>query len=216
MTMAPVDLIILGAGSFALDVADLVSDIPQYRVVGFAVNLPPYAPGATLLDLPVYWIDDLAPLAATHQAVGAMVSTRRYQFVQQVEALGFTFATIIHPSARVSRRATVGAGTVINGGVQVANQTRIGRHVVINRGANIGHDNVIQDFATISPGANLAGNVTVGYRAYVGLGANVLEKRTIGDQAIVGAGALVNRDVPPRAKAVGVPARVIEEGIDGL
>jgi acetyltransferase-like isoleucine patch superfamily enzyme len=37
----------------------------------------------------------------------------------------------------------------------------------------------------------------------------LLANVTVGDQAIVGAGALVNRDVPARKIALGMPARVI-------
>ena len=50
----------------------------------------------------------------------------------------------------------------------------------------------------------------------MGLGANILEKMTIGEQSIVGAGALVNRDIPKQVKVMGIPARIVEEGVDGL
>lgn len=45
--------------------------------------------------------------------------------------------------------------------------------------------------------------------ADVGMGAMVLPGITVGANAIVGAGAVVTRDVPARATAAGVPARVI-------
>jgi sugar O-acyltransferase (sialic acid O-acetyltransferase NeuD family) len=209
-------LLILGTGTYALDVADLIDDIPELEVVGFVASLPPYTPGATLLDLPVHWVDDLPNFAQTCWAVCALVTTKRHHFIEQAADLGMRFATVVHPSSRVSRRATIGDGTIINSGVQVATHTQLGKHVIVNRGALIGHHNTIHDYATISPGANLAGNVTVGTRAYVGLGANILEKRTIGSQAAVAAGALVTHDVPDRTKVMGAPARVVETDIDGL
>lgn len=212
----PQKLLILGTGTFAMDVADLVSDIPDLQVVGFVASMPPYEPGSTMLGLPIYWVDELSRFDDSHRAVCALVTTKRYRFIQQAEALGIRFTRIIHPTARVSRMAKVGVGTIINAGVQVATHTEIGEHVVINRGALIGHHNMIHDYATISPGANLAGDVTVGRRAWVGLGANILEKRTIGEQAIVGAGSLVTHDVADRVKVVGVPARIVEEGVEGL
>jgi acetyltransferase EpsM len=213
---APVKLLILGTGTFAMDVADLVSDLPAFEVAGFVASLPPYEPGSMMLGKPIYWIDELIQFDDRYRAVCALVTTRRYLFTEGAAARGMRFATIIHPSARVSRMATIGEGSIINGGVQVATHTQIGRHVVINRGALIGHHNMIHDHATISPGANLAGNVTVKQRAWVGLGANVIEKLTIGQQAIVGAGSLVGRDVPDRVKVMGVPARIVEENVDGL
>jgi sugar O-acyltransferase (sialic acid O-acetyltransferase NeuD family) len=209
-------LLILGTGTFAMDVTDMISDIPGWDVTGFVASMPPYEQGMSLLDRPVYWVDEVSDFAGTHLAFCALVTTKRYQFIEQVEAMGFGFATIIHPSARVSRQANIGEGTLISGGVQVATHTQIGRHVVINRGALIGHHNAINDFATISPGVNLAGTVHVGRRAWIGLGANVLEKISIGEGAVVGAGSLVMRDVPERVKVIGVPAVVIEQDVDGL
>ena len=51
--------------------------------------------------------------------------------------------------------------------------------------------------------------IAIGAGAWVGAGAKVFDGIHIGDGAIVGAGAVVNRDVPARAVAVGVPARVV-------
>jgi acetyltransferase-like isoleucine patch superfamily enzyme len=51
--------------------------------------------------------------------------------------------------------------------------------------------------------------VLVGRNVWVGARATILKGVTIGDDAVIGAGAVVTRDVPARAVAVGVPARVI-------
>ena len=211
----PGKLLVLGAGTFAMEVADLVSDIPGLEVDGFVVSVPPYEPGSTLLGRPIYWVDELSRFVDSHQAVCAIVSTKRWQFTKQAVELGMRFATIVHPAARVSRMATIADGTIISAGVMVSTHSEIGRHVILNRGALIGHHVKIHDHATISPGANLAGAVTVGRRALVGLGAVVLEKRTIGDLSIVGAGSVVTRDVPERVKVMGMPAQIVEENIEG-
>jgi sugar O-acyltransferase (sialic acid O-acetyltransferase NeuD family) len=216
MSVQSKKILILGTGTFAMDVTDLISDLPEVEVTGYVVSVPPFEPGLTLLDRPVYWIDQVSEFARTHQAICAIATTKRYHFINQVEGMGMEFISIIHPSARVSKQTEIGRGTLINGGVQVATHTRIGNHVIINRGALVGHHNVIQDFATISPGANLAGSITVRKRAWIGLGANILEKLTIGECSVVGAGSLVMQDVPERVKVIGIPAMIIETNIDGL
>ncbi|MEO6063502.1 MAG: acetyltransferase [Thermoflexales bacterium] len=209
-------LLLLGAGACAMDVADLAADLPQFEVTGFVVSVPPFQPGDSLLGLPIHWVDDIGQYADSHLVACAIVTTRRYALIERIGGMGFRFATIIHPSARVSRAASVGEGSIVSSGVQIATHTQIGRHVFVNRGALIGHHNKIGEYSTISPGANLAGYVETGRRVWIGLGANILEKRTIGECAVVGAGALVMKDVQARTKVMGVPAVVIEKDIDGL
>jgi sugar O-acyltransferase (sialic acid O-acetyltransferase NeuD family) len=209
-------LLILGAGRLAMDVADLIEDIPEFEITGFVTNMPPFERNTTLLGHPVFWVDDLEELDHSFLVICAIGTTKRFAFIEQVEQMGFKPATIIHPSARISKTAKVGVGTIVNAGVQVATQTEINRHVVLNRGALIGPFSVIHDYAYIAPGVNLAANVTVGRRTWVGLGVNVLEYVTIGNQCMIGAGSLVNKDIPDRVKAVGIPAMIVEREIDGF
>jgi len=51
--------------------------------------------------------------------------------------------------------------------------------------------------------------IVIGNDVWIGAGAIVLPGVTIGDGAVIAAGAVVSRDVPPRAVAMGVPARVL-------
>jgi len=208
-------LIILGTGAFAEEVADLVADAEEYRVVGFGENLSREKVPGPLLGLPVHWVDELGARAADCEAVCAIGTTRRRLFTARVEELGLPFARVVHPSARLSRTARIGPGTILSVGVVVAAQTRLGRHVIVNRGSLIGHHTRIGDHTTVSPGANIGGRVAIGEGTYVGMGAIVLNDLRIGSGAIVGAGAVVTRDVPDRVQVMGVPARVTREGVDG-
>jgi acetyltransferase-like isoleucine patch superfamily enzyme len=51
--------------------------------------------------------------------------------------------------------------------------------------------------------------VDIGAGAWIGAGAKILDGVCIGDGAVIGAAAVVRDDVPPRAVAVGIPARVV-------
>ena len=210
-TAARVPLVILGTSLFAPEVADLVEDTGKYDVTAFVENWDRTKTSEPFLGRPVVWIDDAAGLAATHQAVCSLGTTRRKAFVEQVASLGFTFAQITHPAARISSTSEVGDGSIVSVGAIVAAHTRVGRHVIVNRGALIGHHVTVHDYVTISPGANIAGAVTVEEGAYVGMGAIVLDRLTIGAHAVVGAGAVVTRNVPPGVQVMGVPAKVTAE-----
>lgn len=208
-------LIILGTRLFAEEVAEIVADGGEYELVGFGENWERERCAAPLLGLPVHWVDDLPPLAATHLAVCAIGTTKRAAYVAQVEAMGFRFATVAHPTAHVSRTARVGDGSIVSAGVVVAARAEIGRHVILNRGALIGHHSAIGDGVTVSPGANIAGRVHIGAGAFVGIGAIVVDRVTIGAGAFVGAGAVVVRDVPDHVQVVGTPARVFRTDVEG-
>jgi len=216
MTAAePRRLLILGARSFAREVADLVSDVPSLQLVGFVENTDPALCAEPIDGLPVHWVDDIAPMAATHWCVCAFGSTSRIGFIRRVEALGFRFASVIHPTSRVSRRSVIGEGSIVSAGVQIAANTRIGPHCLINRGALVGHDIVTGECISVGPGANIGGACRIGSGCYVGMGATVIERLSIGEGAVVAAGAVVNRDVPARVMVAGVPAVPKKHGVDG-
>lgn len=52
--------------------------------------------------------------------------------------------------------------------------------------------------------------ITIGNDVFIGMNVSILDGVTIGNGAVIGAGAVVNRDIPPYAIAVGVPARVVK------
>jgi len=208
-------LLILGTGMFALEVADLVSDMPRFRVAGFVENLDPERCREKREGLPVFWVDDIAHLAEDHCAVCSLATTHRRQFIEQVARHGVPFATLVHPTARVSAKSTLGEGTTLSVNAIIASHTRLGRHVRVNRGALIGHHTEIGDYVTIQPGGNISGACQIGEAVYIGSGAIVLDRITIGSHAVVGAGAVVTQDVPENVQVVGVPARIVKENIAG-
>ena len=212
----PRPLLILGARSFAREVADLVSDVPHLQLSGFVENTDQSLCSEPIDGLPVYWVDDISGMAATHWCVCAFGSNRRITFIRQAEAMGFRFASVIHPTARISRRSIIGDGSIVSTGVQIAANTRIGRHALINRGALIGHDIVTGECISVGPGANIGGACRIQAGCYIGMGAIVIERLSIGEGSVVAAGAVVHRDVPAHVLVAGVPAVVLKQGVNGL
>ncbi len=209
-----VNLLILGAGSMAVEVLDIAEAAGKFNVLGFAVSVA-QAPRA-LEGLSVYPANALPIGPADCRLVAGIVSTRRRGFVEEMAARGYVFESVVHPSALISPRSKVGTGCVIHPGVIVASNTVIGDHVMINRGALVGHDNRIEPFTTIGPGANVAGAVTVGPGAYLGAGCVVRDHLSIGAGAVIAAGAAVIQSVDANTLWAGVPAKMLRAGVDGL
>ena len=200
-------VIILGAGPFAEDVADLISQTVSQEVVGFVEGLDRQRCAHLLLGLPVWWVEEIGPFRDTCKAVCAVGTPKREVFIAQAYAQGLPFTTVIHPAARVSATSRLGEGTIVGPGVVVASHTVIGRHVVVNRGSLIGHHVRIDDYATICPGVNIAGRAHIGAASFLGMGAIIIDGVSVGRHCLIAAGAVVTRDVPERTRLAGVPAR---------
>ena len=108
--------------------------------------------------------------------------------------------------------------------VEILSGISLPQHADVGPGLYIGHfggiiihpDVVMGERCSISQGVTIGvlggprpGVPRIGNDVYIGAGAKVLGDITIGDGAIIGANAVVLRDVPPRATAVGIPARVL-------
>lgn len=208
-------LLILGTSYLAYELADYLSDMPEWRLDGFVENLDLDRCQETMLGKRIYWVEEIAGMAATHHVVCGISTTQRVTYIEQVEAMGMRFATLIHPAARVSRTTEIGAGSIISPGVHIASHARIGCNVFVNRGVLIGHHTVIDDLVTIQPGANIAGVCRIGRGAYIAMAAVVLDRKRVGAHAVVGAGSVITRDVPDNVQVVGMPGRVVKEGVCG-
>lgn len=209
-------LLILGTRGFALETADLVSEIPALDLKGFVENLDPERCRSLMGGLPVYWVDELASLWSTHWGVCSLGTTKRLTFIEAAASHGLRFAAVIHPAARVSAKSSVGDGCIVCPGVQIASHTSIGAHVRVNRGTLIGHDTVIDDVVTIGPGVNIASFCRIGPQTQIGMSAVVLERISIGCGAVVAAGSVVTRNVPPQTMVAGVPAVVVRRDVEEI
>lgn len=210
-----IPLVILGTHWLAEELFDLVSEMPDYELIGFIENREPERCRKRLEGLPVWWVDDLPKLGPDVHAVCGISTTQRWQYVEQVRALDTPFATLRHPTARISAQAWLGEGCVVSPFCNISTKTELGGHVFLNRGVLVGHHTRIGDYCSLMPGANVAGLVTIGPRTYVGMGAVIRDRVTIGEGCVIGAGAVVTKDLPDHVLALGVPARIVEENIEG-
>jgi acetyltransferase EpsM len=213
--MPDIPLLILGAGSFAIEALEIAELSGGFRPAGFVVS-DPSPNGSSHAGLPVYAENAIPAEFLGAHVVGGIVSTRRRAFIERIAARGFVFATLRHPTAIVSPRATLMPGALLGAGVIVASNTRVGAHTLLNRGANVGHDNQLGDFVTVSPGATLAGAISVGTGAYIGAGVVIRDHLSIGQGALVAAGAVVVKAVDAHTLVAGCPASVMRRDVDGL
>lgn len=203
----PKRVVILGAGGFAREVADIVRDLDGVEMVGF-VDRDSSRKGEPLLDSVILGgIADLSDVAGLHAVAGSGDIAIRNRQLAEMESAGLTPLTLVHPSVVMSPFVSLGPGCIICAGSILTNTITLGPSVVVNLGVTIGHDVRIGTGCVVSPGVHISGEVVIGEECALGTGAVILPRLTLGDRVSVGAGAVVTRDVPSDTTVVGVPAR---------
>ena len=199
-------LAILGASGHGKVVADCAEACGWESVVFFDDAWPARRENG-------HWpvLGDTAALLTTLAAYdGVLVAIGNCRVRQEKLALlseaGASIPTLVHPTAVISRYATLGAGTVVFANAVVNVDASVGPGCILNTGCTVDHDCVLGACVHVSPGANLAGGVTVGDRSWVGIGSATRQYLSIGSDVMVGVGAAVVSNIPDGLTVVGAPA----------
>ena len=210
------NIIILGTGGNCIDILDTINEInlikPTYEVIGF------------LDDDKNSWGNKIYGI----EILGSLDSALNYEDTYFVNGIGSPnnfwekdkiiaktklsidrFATIIHPTASVSKFAKIGRGTVILQNTTVASNVTIGDHVIILPNCVINHDDVIDNYVSLASGVCVAGNVKIKKSSYIGSGSIIIGNVIIEQDALVGMGSVVLKDKKEKSVVIGNPAKYL-------
>lgn len=140
----------------------------------------------------------------THDEIVALMSELTGEKVDESFALFPPFYTDCGKNLRFGKRVFVNSGCKFQdqGGITIGDDVLVGHNCVI---ATLNHVMDPDHRADMT-----AAPVKIGNKVWIGANVTILQGVTIGDGAIIAAGAVVNKDVPPRAIAGGVPAKIIK------
>jgi sugar O-acyltransferase (sialic acid O-acetyltransferase NeuD family) len=213
-----IPLVIIGTGGTSRDIFDVVCDIndaddvPAFECVAFLDD------NASLWGQVLHGVPVRGPIRAARDFRGCLFVngigspqnySRKPELIAQLDMPADRFATIVHPTASVSRTARIGLGSVIFQHVTVASSARIGEHVVVLPNSIVSHDVDVGDYTCVAGGVSISGSARIGRGCYIGTKAAIIGGATIGDGSLVGMGSVVLRDVPPGIIAAGNPARTL-------
>jgi sugar O-acyltransferase (sialic acid O-acetyltransferase NeuD family) len=134
------------------------------------------------------------------------VESRRRAIFERWREKGYSFASVIHPSAVVAGDARLGEGVQVMAGAIVQPGTEVGENSIINSAACLEHDCTVGSHVHVACGAVIAGAVVIGDDAFIGAGATLINNLAVGKGCLVSAGAVVIREVPAGLRVRGVPA----------
>jgi sugar O-acyltransferase (sialic acid O-acetyltransferase NeuD family) len=181
-------------GIIDADAAKIGTEVSGIRIIGDDKAISGYKTEALLLV----------------NAIGSVhLPKTRTDVFEKFKAKGYTFATIVHPSAVVASDVALGEGAQIMAGVIIQPGCAIGANVIVNTRASVDHDCLIGDYVHIAPGVTLSGGVKVGSGVHIGTGATIIQGVVIGQDSVIGAGSVVTANFPSDAEVVGAPAKKI-------
>lgn len=206
-------LILIGGGGHCKSCMEVITATGQYTIKGVldrAERVGEQVSGYPIIgtddDVMAYISDEVQFLITVGQIKHARL---RKQLYEKLKKAGARLATVIAPTAIVSRHSNIGEGTIIMHGAVVNADVQIGENCIINTYADIEHDCSLGAHVHVSTQTAINGNCTIGESSFIGSGAVIANGINIGNEVVIGAGAVVIRSCPEPGVYVGNPAKKI-------
>ncbi len=205
-------VLILGAGGHAHVIAGILLQSPTHEVVGFLDDNDSKNDMLGIKKLgKLTPVNHDLPTKNVVMGIGQVGNRTLYKkIITMYEEVGFTFETVIAPSAKVSPFATIGKGVIVADGAIIQPLANIGDYTIINTNSSVDHECTIGNYCHVAPGCTLSGNITIGNECFLGTGTSVIHGISITDNCILGAGSVVIASCNESGTYVGVPAKKIK------
>jgi sugar O-acyltransferase (sialic acid O-acetyltransferase NeuD family) len=207
-------LLLIGGGGHCRSCIDVIEAEGKYTIEGICDT--PDKIGTSILGYPIIAKDDELEayinkgfyfLITIGQIKSSHIRKKIYRYLKERNAL---LATVVSPSARVSRHASLGAGTIVMHGAFVNAGAVVGNNVILNTNCLVEHDTIVGNHVHVSTHAILNGGVVVAEDTFIGSNTVVVQGVKIGKSIIVGAGSVVVKDITVEGIYIGVPVRKVK------
>lgn len=198
-------LLIFGAGEAGREILNsIVKDINKFNVdfnwdvFGF-VESNSELTGKLVSGITVYSLKQILDLNKNNEfyACCPLINTKiRERIVNdEILALNFKLANLIHPSVIISPTAELENGIVLYPNVVIGDNSKICQGAIINYNSVIGHDVVISRNCFLGPGVILTGRSKIGENVLLGAGSICMPGVEIGANSRIAAGLVVTTKI---------------------
>lgn len=167
-------VIVIGAGGHAKVIGEIIESNND-TLIGF---LDDKQEGKNIIGK----ISDISKLHEEDKEIEFIIAIGNNEIRNKIYADNpkLNYYKAIHPSAIISKSATIGEGTAIMANVVLNTNSSIGNNCIINTSSVVEHDCIVEDGAHISYCVTLGAGSKIGKEAYIDIG------------AIIARGAIVN------------------------
>ena len=207
------DIVILGSGGFAKEVAFLIEDInkikKEWNLLGYiAPNVSTKNGKYSVIGDDDWLIKQATPIYVAFGFGNPNLIEKLYKKLQSNKNL--FFPNLIHPNVIGDwEKIEMGVGNIICASNTLTTDIKIGNFNVINLDCTIGHDTIIRNYNVINPSVNISGGVILNNNILIGTNATILQYHKIESNVIIGASPLVTKDIVESGVYVGVPVKKI-------
>lgn len=207
------EIYILGVGHNTIVYADLV-EACGYKVAGL-YHYNDERIGENIHGIPI--VDSNAnlfkkgSLEGMNFAISVGDNKIRANLANEIRDRGGNIPTLIHPTAVVSKYATIAKGVVIHANSVVQADATIEQDSVVSYNVSVTHTTHIGQACYLASAAQIGAYINIGNNTLIGQAAVIVSGKLkyIGSNSIVGAGSVVISNVEPNAIVAGNPARFI-------
>ena len=202
-------IIIIGAGGLAKEVAFIIESLKDFEVFGFISN-EGKRNERIYKDFKIVGNDEEAFLKWSDMnfviAIGDPKIRRKVYYMYFKKGIK-RFPKIIHPLSTVANEVEIEEGVIIYPGSKIMPSTKIKKFSIINTNTIIAHDCLIGKFTNLNPSSVINGNVKIGDNVLVGSGAVLHQGLSICDNVNIGIGSVVVRDIKESGTYFGNPTK---------
>lgn len=137
--------------------------------------------------------------------LGYLSKNLKYKILDYLIENNYTLFSFVHPTAFVSKNATIGKGVIIYPLCNIDQGVVVEDGCVILNSSIVAHDTRIGKCSYLAPGVCLSGFIHIGELSFIGTSATVANNITVGRNSTIAIGTCLTKDIPEDSFVIGNP-----------